>query len=61
VAVGAVLLKVYVPGNTWFQLAVAGAFVSVSYLGLALFTCLDPWHRELLFGRIGREWVKRRG
>jgi len=61
VAVGAVLLKVYVPGNTWFQLALAGALVSVSYLGLALFTCLDPWHRELLFGRIGKEWVKRRG
>ncbi len=59
VTAGALLLKMYMPGRTWFELAVAGSFVAVSYLAIALFTCVDPPHREMLFGRIGREWVKR--
>jgi hypothetical protein len=57
----ALLLKLYAPGNTWFELILAGSFVAGSYLALALFTCLDPWHREILFGRIGKEWAKGRG
>jgi hypothetical protein len=52
VAAGGLLLKQYVRGRNWTELILAGSFVGGSYLALALFTCIDPSHRRMLFGWI---------
>jgi len=45
-------LRTVIPGATWFQLAAAGAVTATVYGAVALFLCLTPWHRSLLFSRI---------
>ena len=57
VAAGAVFLKEYVSGGNWTELILAGALIAGSYLALALFTCIDPSHRKMLFGWIERKWA----
>jgi O-antigen/teichoic acid export membrane protein len=57
VAAAAVLLKMYLPGASLFELIEAGSFIAGSYFALALFTCLDTKHRDRLFGWIGRKWT----
>jgi O-antigen/teichoic acid export membrane protein len=57
VAAGGLLLKQYVTGRNWTELILAGLCIASSYLALALFTCIDPSHRRMLFGWIDTKWV----
>ena len=59
VAMIGVLMKRVVPGRTFLELAEAGSAIAAIYFSLALFSCLDPVHRERLFGWIGRKWTSR--
>jgi len=40
------------PGASWFQLVVAGGLVSLAYGAVALFLCVTPGHRSMLFSRL---------
>jgi O-antigen/teichoic acid export membrane protein len=40
------------PGETWLQLVVAGGLTSLAYGALALFLCITPAHRSMLFSRL---------
>lgn len=42
----------WLPGQTWAQLAAAGCLICLAYAALALFICVTPWHRNLIFSRL---------
>ncbi len=42
----------WLPGATWAQLFAAGLLTSLVYAALALFICVTPSHRSLLFSRL---------
>ncbi|MBV9504506.1 MAG: polysaccharide biosynthesis protein [Acidobacteriia bacterium] len=53
VALLALLVKFrWIPGRTWPQLSLAALLIGVGYGSLALFTCIEREHRELLLSRI---------
>ncbi len=44
-----------IPGRNWPQLIIAGGLLAAVYLGIAVFWCVEPHHRELLFGWLTRK------
>jgi O-antigen/teichoic acid export membrane protein len=52
VALAWVLRSTFLPGDTWAQLVLAGCLTSLAYGGLALFLCLTPAHRSMMFSRL---------
>ncbi|HWB83424.1 MAG TPA: oligosaccharide flippase family protein [Bryobacteraceae bacterium] len=49
----AYLMKtLWIPGQSWPGLILAGAVISVSYSVLAFYTCIEPEHRKVILGRI---------
>ena len=42
----------FLPGRTWPELIAAGAITSTAYVAVAVFACVTPNHRALVFSRI---------
>ena len=42
----------WIAGRNWLEVVTACALVGIVYCGLALLTCFEPGHRELLVGKI---------
>jgi O-antigen/teichoic acid export membrane protein len=40
------------PGGTWPELILAGSLTGLTYMAVAMFTCVAPHHRALFVGRI---------
>ena len=47
-----VLRSSWLPGATWLQLVLAGCLTCLAYGAVALFLCITPSHRAMLFSRL---------
>jgi O-antigen/teichoic acid export membrane protein len=59
ITLAGVMLKLVMPGRSWTEVIGAGSFIAASYFALALFTCIETNHRDMLFGWVGRKWTAR--
>jgi O-antigen/teichoic acid export membrane protein len=54
------LKSTILPGDNWLQIGLHGAVLAVAYYLLALFTCTDSEHRQLLFQAVSNRlaWLR---
>ena len=49
VALATLLQRSVLPGSNWLQIAAAMAVIGIAYFGVAVFFCVPPTHREMLW------------
>lgn len=47
-----------IPGSSWFQIGLLGAILGVVYYAIAVFLCVEPDHRRLLFQELSNRWSR---
>ena len=59
-AIALILKSSFLPGRSWFQIAALILIISIAYFGVAVFLCVPPEHRKLLWSWLSQKYARMR-